>query len=39
MNNQKLMCAGLLAIAVITIVILVILLVKCHNGDNYEHHN
>jgi hypothetical protein len=34
------MCAGLLAIAVITIVVLVILLVKCHNGDNYQHqHN
>jgi hypothetical protein len=37
MNNQKLMSAGLLAIAVITIVVLVILLVKCHNGDTYEH--
>ena len=37
MNNEKLLCCGLLAIAVITIVVLVILLVKCYNGDNYEH--
>ena len=41
MANKKLICGGLLAIALITIVVLVILLVKCHNGDNYEqqHHN
>ena len=36
MNNQKLLSCGLLAIALITIVVLVILLVKCHNGDNYR---
>lgn len=39
MNNQKLMCAGLLGIAVLTIIVLVIFLIKCHNGDSYEHHN
>ena len=32
MNNQKLMCAGLLAIAVITIVILVIRHVNNQKG-------